>query len=238
MHARPFPDEPQRPGWKPAVEELERLDRDLGDVPGVAGVEMRRRVVAPVHRHHDPIKGADPRHRGGYWFPRRSDRASTISSRRTLAPGSMRACPTFAVESPRSYERMRRRVRDRLRRGSRLRREAAAWTCTPVLRPTQERGRFAAGRLLLPRSGTAAHQTRPGPPGGTGASEPPVRHRGGLSRVFPQTWQMYVSASARPLVLHVCFPRRQRSLVAMLVSFVLGQVLPWRSKRARRASLH
>lgn len=35
----PFKNEPQRARWKPAVDQLERVDRDLGDVLAVARVE-------------------------------------------------------------------------------------------------------------------------------------------------------------------------------------------------------
>jgi len=55
-------DEPERSRWERADQRLERFDHDLRLMLAVDGVEVRRLVVAVVHRDHDPIEGADARH--------------------------------------------------------------------------------------------------------------------------------------------------------------------------------
>src|SRR6266498_4184612 len=39
-----------------------RLDLDLGDLACVSGVEVRRRMIPPVHRDDDPVERANSRH--------------------------------------------------------------------------------------------------------------------------------------------------------------------------------
>lgn len=86
------------------------------------------------------------------------------------------------------------------------------------------------GHSALSPSPTARHeplgdrslQNRPPPPAALsyGASEALHfdRRRGGVSLVSPQTSQTYVSAPTRPLVLHLCFPRRQWGFASRLSS--------------------
>jgi hypothetical protein len=50
-----------RPGSEPAIT-APLGDLDLRGIPAVAGMEVRRRMVAKVHLDHDPVKGADPGH--------------------------------------------------------------------------------------------------------------------------------------------------------------------------------
>jgi hypothetical protein len=57
-----LPDEPERSRWKLADQRLERCDHDLRLMLAVNSVEVRRLVVAVVHRDHDPVEGADARH--------------------------------------------------------------------------------------------------------------------------------------------------------------------------------
>jgi len=56
MLAGPFKDEPQR-AVGPAVDQLQRVNRDFGEVLAVAHVEVRRRAVAEVYRDHDAVEG-------------------------------------------------------------------------------------------------------------------------------------------------------------------------------------
>ena len=63
MKTSPLNHEPQRTWWQPAIDHLKRVDRDLRDMPAVPGVEVRRRMVTPVHRYDDAVEGRDPRRR-------------------------------------------------------------------------------------------------------------------------------------------------------------------------------
>jgi hypothetical protein len=63
MQFSPFPDEPERACRQLTEERFSRRDHDLRLVLAVDGVEVRRLVVAVIHRDHDPVEGADPRHR-------------------------------------------------------------------------------------------------------------------------------------------------------------------------------
>jgi hypothetical protein len=62
VQLRPFTHEAERTWRKRTVENLERLKLDLGDVLTLLGVEVRGRVVGPIHVNHDSVEGGQPRH--------------------------------------------------------------------------------------------------------------------------------------------------------------------------------
>src|SRR5579875_1167561 len=58
----PLADQPHRPGRKLTVDDLQGSEPDLGNVLAVLRVEVRRRVIGPIHVDHDPVEGRHPRH--------------------------------------------------------------------------------------------------------------------------------------------------------------------------------
>ena len=62
VQLRPLADQAQLPGRQVSVEHLEGSRRDLRDVLAVLSVEVRRRVIRPVHVDHDPVERRKTRH--------------------------------------------------------------------------------------------------------------------------------------------------------------------------------
>jgi hypothetical protein len=62
MERRPFSYEPERAVRQRPTQNLKRLDRDRRIPTGIQRVEVRDAMFGVVHRDHDPIELADPRH--------------------------------------------------------------------------------------------------------------------------------------------------------------------------------
>lgn len=62
VQLRPLADQAQLPGRQVSVEHVEGSQRDLRDGLAVLSVEVRRRVIGPVHVDHDPVERRKTRH--------------------------------------------------------------------------------------------------------------------------------------------------------------------------------
>lgn len=62
MEARPSPDEPQRPRWERPVENSQAGELDLRNLIAILGVEVRRRMIRPVHPDDDSVERGQARH--------------------------------------------------------------------------------------------------------------------------------------------------------------------------------
>src|SRR3954454_23261386 len=62
----PLEDQLAGAGWQATDNHLQRLDVEGAFVGAVNGMEVRPAMMAlvVVHRDHDPVEAADPRHRG------------------------------------------------------------------------------------------------------------------------------------------------------------------------------
>jgi hypothetical protein len=93
VKARPFLDQPYSAGRQTPCEHAS-VDGDRRALPGVFGVEMRDRMVAlsPVHRNHDSVEVADPRH---------YDALSAVTPLSPRSLDRLNACATSAASSGR-----------------------------------------------------------------------------------------------------------------------------------------
>src|SRR6266568_8166618 len=62
MQGYPFPDQAKSPGWQAAFQQGRAIDCQACPILTVLSMEMRRRVIRPVHPDDDAVEGADPRH--------------------------------------------------------------------------------------------------------------------------------------------------------------------------------
>jgi hypothetical protein len=61
VHAGPLPDKAQSPPGHITIQDLTSR-REVSPMPAIAGVKVRRLVIAKVHQNGDAIELADARH--------------------------------------------------------------------------------------------------------------------------------------------------------------------------------